>query len=237
MSGSETGRLARLGFDDVEAAARSWARIGGPEDEELLDPDLPRPPTPTWRCACSPTCSLPRRDAADLASGAARRQRAGPLAVPGAGCQRPPSGSTWSATRRTGTSSPTRSSTPCVRLPRGSRRHSRRPPTATSCAGSTADCCCAWRPGTCRLTLRVEDAAAELADLAAGAIEGSPADRCVRAGPSARNLARSASSAWASAEHASSTTSATWTSSSSPSRPTAPTRTPRCAAPRRWRRP
>jgi glutamate-ammonia-ligase adenylyltransferase len=34
--GSETGRLARLGFEDVEAAARSWSRIGGPDDEELL---------------------------------------------------------------------------------------------------------------------------------------------------------------------------------------------------------
>jgi glutamate-ammonia-ligase adenylyltransferase len=34
--GSETGKLARLGFEDVEAAARSWSRIGGPDDEELL---------------------------------------------------------------------------------------------------------------------------------------------------------------------------------------------------------
>src|SRR4051794_21205917 len=34
--GSETGRLARLGFSDVETAARNWLEVGSPDDEELL---------------------------------------------------------------------------------------------------------------------------------------------------------------------------------------------------------
>ena len=68
MWGSETGTLARLGFDDVEAAARSWARIGGPEDEELLtqiseaaDPDQ------ALRLLADLLAAAP--DAADLAQG------------------------------------------------------------------------------------------------------------------------------------------------------------------------
>ncbi len=36
MRESETGRLARLGFADVQAAAHNWAEVGRPDDEALL---------------------------------------------------------------------------------------------------------------------------------------------------------------------------------------------------------
>ena len=170
MRGSETGRLARLGFDDVEAAARSWARIGGPEDEELLtqiseaaDPDQ------ALRLLADLLAAAP--DAADLAQGLRGDSELarslclvlGASSALGEHLVRHPEDWHELADPELDAVRPTAAGIAEVLAKAADRDELRRIYRRLLLRLAARDL---------SMTLRVEDAAAELADLAAGAIEG-----------------------------------------------------------------